>query len=99
MKRGARLIKFGGATSVDEAALMGSLASGKLGGAALDVTETEPLAPDSLLWKAPNLLITPHTSAVSDRLWHRETALLLELLELWFSAKELFNRVNFARGY
>jgi len=99
MKPGARLINVGRGTLLDEAALICSLASGKLGGAALDVTETEPLPPDSPLWKTPNLLITPHTSAVSDRLWHRETALLLELLELWFSAKELFNRVNFARGY
>jgi len=99
MKRGARLINVGRGSLLDETALIRALASGQLGGAALDVTETEPLPPDSPLWKAPNLMITPHTSAVSDRLWHRETALLLELLELWFSGKELFNRVNFVRGY
>jgi phosphoglycerate dehydrogenase-like enzyme len=99
MKPSARLINVGRGSLLDEAALIRALASGKLGGAALDVTETEPLPPESPLWKAPNLMITPHTSAVSDRLWHRETALLLELLELWFSGKELFNQVNFARGY
>jgi phosphoglycerate dehydrogenase-like enzyme len=99
MKAGARLINVGRGSLLDEAALIHALMSGKLGGAALDVTETEPHPPDSPLWKAPNLMITPHTSAVSDRLWHRETGLLLELLELWFSGKELFNRVNFARGY
>ena len=99
MKRGARLINVGRGSLLDETALIRALASGQLGGAALDVTETEPLPPDSPLWKAPNLMITPHTSAVSDRLWHRETALLLELLELWFSGKELFNRVNSVRGY
>jgi phosphoglycerate dehydrogenase-like enzyme len=43
--------------------------------------------------------LTPHTSAVSDRLWDRETALLLELLELWFAGRELFNRVDLTRGY
>jgi len=99
MKPGARFINVGRGSLLDEAALIRALESGKLGGAALDVTGMEPLPPDNGLWKAPNLLITPHTSAVSDRLWHRETALLLELLELWFSGKELFNRVNFSQGY
>jgi len=99
MKPGARLINVGRGSLLDEAALIRALESGKLGGAALDVTQIEPLPADSPLWKAPNLLITPHTSAVSDRLWHRETALLVELLELWFAGKELFNQVNFAKGY
>jgi D-2-hydroxyacid dehydrogenase (NADP+) len=99
MKRGARLINVARGSLLDEAALMRSLETGGLGGAALDVTETEPLPRDSALWKAPNLFITPHTSAVSDRLWQRETALLLELLERWFDGREMFNRVDFARGY
>jgi phosphoglycerate dehydrogenase-like enzyme len=99
MKPAARLINVGRGSLLDEAALIRALESGRLGGAALDVTGIEPLPPDSPLWKAPNLMITPHTSAVSDRLWHRETALLLELLELWFAGKELFNRVNFSKGY
>ena len=92
MKPGARLINVGRGSLLDEAALIRALESGKLGGAALDVTQIEPLPADNPLWKAPNLFITPHTSAVSDRLWHRETALLMELLELWFAGKELFNR-------
>ncbi|HXL22371.1 MAG TPA: D-2-hydroxyacid dehydrogenase [Candidatus Dormibacteraeota bacterium] len=99
MKPGARLINVGRGSLLDEVALIRALESGKLGGAALDVTQTEPLPAESDLWKAPNLFITPHTSAVSDRLWHRETALLLELLGLWFAGKELFNQVNFTKGY
>ena len=99
MKPGARLINVGRGSLLDELALIRALQTGKLGGAALDVTPTEPLPAESPLWKAPNLFITPHTSAVSDRLWHRQTALLMELLELWFGGKELFNRVNFAKGY
>src|SRR4029077_10970995 len=62
-------------------------------------TSIELLPPESPLWKAPNLFITPHTSAVSDRLWHRETALLMDLLERWFDEREMFNQVDFARGY
>jgi D-2-hydroxyacid dehydrogenase (NADP+) len=99
MKRGARLINVGRGSLLDEAALIRALESGVLGGAALDVAQTEPLPAESPLWKAPNLMITPHTSAVSDRLWHRETALLMELLERWFDGRELFNQVDFARGY
>ncbi len=99
MKPGARLINVGRGSLLDEPALVRALETRALAGAALDVTGTEPLPPDSPLWKAPNLLITPHTSAVSDRLWHRETALLMELLERWFDGRELFNRVDFARGY
>jgi phosphoglycerate dehydrogenase-like enzyme len=99
MKHGARLVNVSRGSLLDELALIRVLESGALGGAALDVTETEPLPADSPLWHAPNLLITPHTSAVSDQLWQRETALLLELLERWFEGREMTHRVDFARGY
>jgi phosphoglycerate dehydrogenase-like enzyme len=99
MKRGAHLINIGRGSLLDEAALMQALQSGALAGAALDVTSVEPLPPESPLWHAPNLLLTPHTSAVSDRLWHRQTNLLVDLLERWFDGREMFNQVDFARGY
>lgn len=99
MKPGARLINVGRGSLLDEAALTHALKNGALGGAALDVTSVEPLPADSPLWKAPNLFITPHTSAVSDRLWQRETDLLMDLLERWFDGREMFNQVDFARGY
>jgi phosphoglycerate dehydrogenase-like enzyme len=65
----------------------------------VDVVATEPLPQDSPLWKVRNLFITPHTSGVSDRLWEKETALLVDLLERWFDGRELFNVVDFTRGY
>jgi phosphoglycerate dehydrogenase-like enzyme len=99
MKRGARLINVGRGSLLDEAALIRALESGALGGAALDVAQTEPLPSESPLWKAPNLFITPHTSGVSDRLWDRQAAILIDLLERWFDGRELFNQVDFARGY
>ena len=99
MKRGARIINVGRGSLLDEPALISALESGALAGAALDVAQTEPLPPTSPLWHAPNLFITPHTSALSDRLWHRETAMSVDLLEHWFDGRELFNRVDFARGY
>ena len=99
MKRTARLINVGRGSLVDEAALISALESGALAGAAIDVARTEPLPASSPLWHAPNLFITPHTSALSDRLWPRETAMLMDLLERWFGGRELFNRVDFSRGY
>src|ERR1700747_840742 len=99
MKRGARLINVARGSLLDEAALLNALESGALGGAALDVTSTEPLPGQSPLWRAPNLLITRHTSARAARLWLRETELFLKLLDEWFDGKQLSNRVDFSRGY
>ena len=99
MKHGARLINVGRGSLLDETALVRALETGALRGAALDVTATEPLPAASPLWKAPNLFLTPHTSGVSDRLWQKETALLMDLLERWFEGRELFNVVDFTRGY
>ena len=99
MKRGARLINVGRGSLLDEKALICALETTALGGAAIDVAETEPLPADSPLWQAPNLFITPHTSALSDRLWIRQTALLVDLLERWFDDREMFNQVDLTRGY
>ena len=51
---------------VDEAALLDALRSGHLGAAVLDVTREEPLAAASPLWDAPNLRLSPHSSASLD---------------------------------
>ena len=99
MKRGARLVNIGRGSLLDESAMIQALETGALGGAALDVAATEPLPPESPLWKAPNLFITPHTSGVSDRLWDRQAEILIQLLERWFDGRKMFNQVDFARGY
>ena len=99
MKRGARLINVSRGSLLDEREFVSALEKGALAGAAIDVAETEPLPADSPLWRAPNLFITPHTSALSDRLWQRQAALLVALLERWFDGREMFNRVDLTRGY
>ncbi len=99
MKTSARVVNVARGSLLDEPALLRALKEQKLGGAALDVAGMEPLPADSPLWKTPHLMITPHTSAVSDRLWKRQTDILLELLERWFNGRELFNRVDLSRGY
>jgi phosphoglycerate dehydrogenase-like enzyme len=99
MKAGAAFVNVARGSLVDQEALIGALEAGKLSGAALDVTDPEPLPAESALWRAPRLFITPHTSAISDRLWARQTAVLMGLLEKWFAGEELFNRVELGRGY
>jgi phosphoglycerate dehydrogenase-like enzyme len=58
----AHVVNVGRGSTVDEAALVAALESGRLGGAALDVTGTEPLPADSALWDAPGLVLTPHAA-------------------------------------
>jgi len=99
MKRGVRIINLGRGSAIDDAALVRALENGQVGGAAVDVADVEPLPAVSPLWTAPNLFVTPHTSAISSRLWPRETELLVQLVERWFDGRELFNVVDLTKGY
>jgi phosphoglycerate dehydrogenase-like enzyme len=62
LKPGARFYNVGRGTTVDQAALLEALQSGRLGAAYLDVFDPEPLPPEHPLWTAPNCFITPHTA-------------------------------------
>lgn len=93
------VINLARGTLLDEAALVEALAQGRIAAAALDVTEREPLPADSPLWKIENLLLTPHSAALSERLWSRQAELLLENLRRWFAGEPLLNCVDKQRGY
>lgn len=99
MKRTAYLLNVARGTLVDQSALIAALSSHAIAGAALDVAEQEPLPPESPLWKLDNVFITPHVSALTEKLWQRQEDLLLENLERWFDGRELLNRVDLQRGY
>jgi phosphoglycerate dehydrogenase-like enzyme len=99
MKPTAYLLNIGRGSLVDEAALIDALQQSTIAGAALDVMEKEPLPQESPLWQMKNVFISPHISAVSQLLWPRQTELLIENLERWFSGRELKNIVDTTRGY
>ncbi|MEO8836658.1 MAG: hydroxyacid dehydrogenase [Caldimonas sp.] len=78
MKRGAVLINTSRGGIVDETALVAALHGGRLGGAALDVFEHEPLGAENPFTGCPNLLLTPHIAGVSFEANERVSALIAE---------------------
>lgn len=62
LPRGATFLNVGRGDLLDQAALIEALASGQLSGAAIDVTDPEPLPPEHPLWDCPNLILTPHAA-------------------------------------
>ncbi len=99
MKPDACLINVGRGPLVDEAALVHALREQKIGGAALDVFEKEPLPADSPLWDLENLFITPHTAGITEKLWDRHYALISENLRRYLQGQPLLSVVNKKQGY
>ena len=95
MKNDAILLSAGRGSVLDQDALAAAMTAGKLWGAALDVTDPEPLPPDSPLWDVPNLLLTPHVAGgmrleITRR---RCVEMAQENLRRYLAGEELFNRV------
>ncbi|MFM7744699.1 MAG: NAD(P)-dependent oxidoreductase [Actinomycetota bacterium] len=76
-----------------EADLMASLASGHLGGAALDVTSEEPLPPDNPLWDSA-ARISPHSSATLANTMRRVHDLFIRNVGLYSAGARLDNEVE-----
>jgi len=99
MKPDAYLINVGRGPQVDAAALLEALAARRIAGAALDVFDKEPLPPDSPLWGTENLLITPHTAGLTDKLWSRHYELFSENLRRYLAGEPLRFVVDKQKGY
>jgi phosphoglycerate dehydrogenase-like enzyme len=99
MKPDAYLINVARGTLIDERALIAALKERQIAGAALDVFEQEPLPADSEFWSLDNVLITPHTAAVTEQLWDRHYDLIVENLRRFLDGQPLLNQVDKQRGY
>jgi phosphoglycerate dehydrogenase-like enzyme len=97
---GAYIINIGRGGIIDHDALTEALKSGGIVGAALDVTEPEPLPSESELWKMSNVIITPHVGGVGTiSSYDRALEILMWNLERLADGRQLVNEVSREKGY
>jgi phosphoglycerate dehydrogenase-like enzyme len=99
MQPGAWLVNVARGALVDTDALVAALAEGAIEGAALDVTDPEPLPDGHPLWTEPRALVSPHRAnhgAAADAEMH---GLFTRQIRRWIAGEELTGRVDPARGY
>ncbi len=93
-KPGIVVVNVGRGTVVDEPALVDALRSGRVSSAYLDVFATEPLPADSPLWDMPNVLVSPHTAALSPAEDRRIAELFADNLRRYLDGAPLRNVVD-----
>ena len=99
MKRGSYLVVISRGGIVDETALAEALRSGHLAGAGIDATAIEPLPADSPLWELDNLILSPHASALSQRLMAERRQIFQANLRRFLDGLPLAYVCDPRRGY
>ena len=99
LPKGAWVANIARGGLIDEGALIAALKSGHLGGAYLDVTDPEPLPPESELWSLPNVVLTPHTSWATEHLMERAAGIFLDNFDRYGRGEALRNVVDLSQGY
>ena len=99
MKSNSYYISIGRGATTDTQALMVALESKKLAGAALDVTNPEPLPKDHPLWQFDNVIITPHISGTGGESTEKTVTLVLENLRRYQTGEPMLNIVDTNLGY
>jgi phosphoglycerate dehydrogenase-like enzyme len=93
----ALFVNVGRGSAVDEASLAEALWTGQIAGAVLDVFQEEPLPPEHILWRTPNVRITAHTAALSCP--EDIARIFLENYRRLLHGEVLRHQVDFDRGY
>jgi phosphoglycerate dehydrogenase-like enzyme len=99
MKDGVFLVNVARGNILDEKVLVKYLENKKIGGAALDVFEEEPLSIENPLWNFENVTLTPHNSWISEMRNLRRWNLIYENLRRYINGEELNNIVDIEKGY
>jgi phosphoglycerate dehydrogenase-like enzyme len=99
MPEGSYIIVISRGEIVDEDAMCDALESGHLAGAALDATAVEPLADDSRLWKLPNVILTPHSSALTPELYEMRRQAFTANLKRFSAGEPLENICDKTAGF
>lgn len=100
LPRGAGVVNIGRGGLVEQDALLDALDAGHLGGAVLDVVTPEPVPPGHRLWRAPNLVMTPHMSSDDPQTYAaRSLDIFFANLAAHAQGRPAPNRVDPARGY
>lgn len=99
MKPNAVIVNIARGAVIDQDALIRALKTQRLGGAALDVTDPEPLPPESEMWDLENVMITPHISGGTPHYMDRAIGLFCDNLRRFVSGDTLRNVVDADRGY
>ena len=99
MRPTASIINIARGAVIDQDALIRALKDGTIAGAALDVTDPEPLPPESELWDLPNVIITPHISGSVERYGTRATELFVGNLRRYVAGEALENVVDPVLAY
>ena len=99
MKRSAYFISIGRGRSTVTADLTAALTQGTIAGAGLDVVDPEPLPPESPLWHAPHLILTPHVSANTAVATEARGAVIAENLRRYVAGEPMLSVVDISKGY
>ncbi len=99
LRQGAVVVNVSRGPVIDESALIDALTAGRIGGACLDVFETEPLPVTSPLWAMDNVIVSPHSASTVAAENELLTDLFIDNLGRWLAGRPLRNVFDSDAGY
>jgi phosphoglycerate dehydrogenase-like enzyme len=99
LHKNAIIINIGRGDAIHTDALLEALDAKAIGGAALDVTDPEPLPAGHPLFGRRDVLLTPHLSGRTVLYWERALNIFETNLKQWKAGEEIWNQVDYEKGY